>query len=114
LTGLDLPSQEAILGLLAELRQQGVTVLVATHDLNQAAEHFAKVMLLNRRLIALGAPREVLTPRLLSQAYGSQLHIIQSNEGDLLLADSCCGDGHEPHSLATLPVLSPVTLESVR
>ena len=114
LTGLDLPSQEAILGLLAELRQQGVTVLVATHDLNQAAEHFAKVMLLNRRLIALGAPREVLTPRLLSQAYGSQLHIVHSNEGDLLLADSCCGDGHEPHSLATLPVLSPVTLESVR
>lgn len=114
LTGLDLPSQEAILDLLAELRQQGVTVLVATHDLNQAAEHFAKVMLLNRRLIALGAPREVLTPRLLSQAYGSQLHIVHSNEGDLLLADSCCGDGHDPHSLATRPVLSPVTLESVR
>lgn len=112
LTGLDLPSQEAILDLLAELRRQQVTVLVATHDLNQAAEHFAKVLLLNRRLIALGAPQEVLTPRLLSQAYGSQLRIVHSSEGDLLLADSCCGDGHEPTSLATLS--SPATLERVR
>lgn len=35
--GLDTPSQEAILAILADLRQQGITVLVATHDLNQAA-----------------------------------------------------------------------------
>ncbi|MCE7987271.1 MAG: metal ABC transporter ATP-binding protein [Caldilinea sp. CFX5] len=115
LTGLDLPSQEAILDLLAQLRRQGVTVLVATHDLNQAAEHFATVMLLNRRLIALGAPHAVLTPRLLSQAYGSQLHIVHSSEGDLLLADSCCGDGDEPAAHAVvMPVQSPATLERVR
>lgn len=114
LTGLDLPSQEAILALLAELRRQGVTVLVATHDLNQAAEHFAKVMLLNRRLIALGAPRDVLTPRLLSQAYGSQLHIVHSAEGDLLLADSCCGEGHDHDHPVALPVQPPVTVERVR
>ena len=104
LTGLDLPSQEAILDLLAQLRRQGVTVLVATHDLNQAAEHFAKVLLLNRRLIALGAPRDVLTPHLLSQAYGSQLHVVHSGDGDLLLADSCCGEGDEHQRLAALPV----------
>lgn len=99
LTGLDLPSQETILALLAQLRQQGVTVLVATHDLNQAAEQFAKVMLLNRRLVALGTPREVLTPALLSQAYGSQLHVVHSAEGDLLLTDSCCGEGEVIHKL---------------
>lgn len=114
LTGLDLPSQEAILALLAELRRQGVTVLVATHDLNQAAEQFAKVLLLNRRLIALGAPREVLTPRLLSLAYGSQLHIVHSSEGDLLLADSCCGEGHEHDHPVALPIESAITLERVR
>lgn len=115
LTGLDLPSQEAILDLLAELRRQGVTVLVATHDLNQAAAHFAKVLLINRRLIALGAPQEVLTPRLLSQAYGSQLHIVHSSEGDLLLADSCCGEGDEPTALPlVMPVPSPTKLERVR
>jgi ABC-type Mn2+/Zn2+ transport system ATPase subunit len=115
LTGLDQPSQEAILDLLAQLREQRVTVLVATHDLNQAAEHFAKVMLLNRRLIALGTPQEVLTPNFLSLAYGNQLHVVHGAQGDLILADTCCGDGHEPHpvvaqpsKLATKPATKPV------
>lgn len=112
LTGLDLPSQETILALLAELRQQGVTVLVATHDLNQAAEHFATVMLLNRRLIALGAPRAVLTPALLSQAYGNQLHVVHSPEGDLLLTDSCCDDGDVGYELAATHGQPPIERES--
>lgn len=103
LNGLDQPSQEAILVLLAQLRQQRVTVLVATHDLNQAAEHFAKVMLLNRRLIALGAPQEVLTPNFLSQAYGNQLHVVHHAQDDLILADTCCGDGHEAYRGVELP-----------
>ena len=37
LTGLDSPSQEGILALLDELKRQNVTVMVATHDLEQAA-----------------------------------------------------------------------------
>lgn len=113
LTGLDLPSQETILELLAQLRQQRVTVLVATHDLNQAAEHFANVMLLNRRLIALGAPRAVLTPPLLSQAYGNQLHIVHSAEGDLLVTDSCCGEGDDGYQLSAMQTKSPTTTERV-
>ncbi|MEZ4731892.1 MAG: zinc ABC transporter ATP-binding protein AztA [Caldilineaceae bacterium] len=111
LTGLDLPSQEAILDLLAQLRRQGVTVLVATHDLNQAAEHFAHVLLLNRRLIALGTPQAVLTPALLSQAYGSQLHIVHAAGGDLLLADSCCGDGHDAYDAVPDRVQTPAATE---
>jgi len=113
LTGLDQPSQEAILALLAQLRQQRVTVLVATHDLNQAAEHFAKVMLLNRRLIALGAPQEVLTPHLLSQAYGNQLHVVHSAQGDLILADTCCGDGHETYPIVAQPPKLASVLERI-
>ncbi|MEZ4672716.1 MAG: metal ABC transporter ATP-binding protein [Caldilineaceae bacterium] len=91
LTGLDLPSQELLLQILMELRRQGITILVATHDLNQAAAHFAKVLLLNRRMIAYGAPDEVLTTARLQAAYGSQLHVVHSNGRDLILADSCCG-----------------------
>lgn len=113
LTGLDLPSQEAILDLLAQLRRQGITVLVATHDLNQAADHFAKVMLLNRRLLALGAPREVLTPSLLGQAYGNHLHIVHSHQGDLILADTCCGDGAAFDPLAVIQPRTSVETESV-
>ena len=96
LTGLDLPSQEAILEILRQLRRLGITIMVATHDLNQAAAYFSKVMLLNRRLIAFGPPAEVLTTARLSQAYGGQLHVVHSGAESIILADSCCGDGSAP------------------
>jgi manganese/iron transport system ATP-binding protein len=56
LTGLDVPSQQDIFEVLAALRARGVTVMIATHDLNLAAERFDRVMLLNRRLLGLGRP----------------------------------------------------------
>lgn len=39
-----------------------IAIMVATHDLDQAAEHFDRVMLLNRRLMGFGQPSEVFTP----------------------------------------------------
>lgn len=93
LSGLDLPSQETILAILESLRSRRITILVATHDLNQAAEHFPQMALLNRRLVAYGPPDQVLTPEHLMLAYGSQLHIVHGEKGDLVLTDTCCGGG---------------------
>lgn len=96
LTGLDAPSQEGILNLLDELNGQGVTILVATHDLQQAADHFPLAALLNRRLIAFGPPREVLTPAHLAVAFGSHVHLLHTAEGDVMVTDDCCGGGELP------------------
>lgn len=90
LTGLDLPSQEEIFGVLGALRQRGVTVMIATHDLNLAAERFDRVMLLNRRLMGLGRPAEVLTPDKLLAAYGGAMRLIQTETGVVALTDTCC------------------------
>lgn len=73
LTGLDVPSQEAIFDILDSLRQDGVTVLMATHDLNLAAERFDKIMLVNKRIIAMGKPADVLTTENLLSAYGGKV-----------------------------------------
>ncbi len=70
LTGLDSPSQEKVFEILASLRSDGVTVLVATHDLNVAAERFDRVLLLNKRIVALGTGTAVLTAENLMSAYG--------------------------------------------
>ena len=94
LNGLDAPSQEAILGVLDGLRQRKITVMVATHDLGQAARYFDRVMLLNRRLIRFGPPAEVLTTDNLLNAYGSQGQLIQNADGTATLTDTCC-DGEE-------------------
>ncbi|WP_376792975.1 metal ABC transporter ATP-binding protein [Thermoflexus sp.] len=92
-TGLDLPAQEGILELLEGLRRQGVTVLVTTHDLDQAAAHFDRVLLLNRRPIAFGAPEEVFTPEALRAAYGGHLRLVQIRGELVVVGDTCCEGG---------------------
>lgn len=94
-SGLDLPSEEAIFATLQELRQKGVAILVATHDLNLAAERFDQVVLLNRRVIAIGVPKDVLQKAHLLEAYSSHVHELPEEDGTMILAEPCCGDEEE-------------------
>jgi manganese/iron transport system ATP-binding protein len=87
LTGLDTPSQEGLLNLLDTLRNQKVTIMVATHDLDQAARHFDRIMLLNHRMIAFDVPQKVLQTDYLLQAYGGRLKV---DPGGTMLMDDCC------------------------
>ena len=93
LSGLDTPSQEGILALLDDLKGQSVTVMVATHDLEQAAQHFDRIMLLNRRLIGLGTAEDVLQTEKLVQAYGGRLR--SANGDNVLTVDDCCDEGDD-------------------
>ncbi len=97
LTGLDLTSQEDIFRILDSLRQRKVTVMVALHDLKIAAERFNRVMLLNHRLIGLGAPDEVFQPERLLEAYGGRVRMVSDGEDLLALGDSCCEEGDHHH-----------------
>ena len=90
LSGLDVGSQDALFQTMAALRARGVTVLTALHDLQLAARHFDRVLLLNRRLVGLGTPAEVFTPERLLEAYGGHLHLAVTGEGILTVADTCC------------------------
>jgi manganese/iron transport system ATP-binding protein len=93
LTGLDTPSQESLLNLLDTLREQNVTVMVATHDLEQAAQHFDRMLLLNHRIVAFGSPDKVLQTENLLRAYGGRL---RSTSGENVLAvDDCCDAGED-------------------
>ncbi|MBV6396014.1 MAG: putative ABC transporter ATP-binding protein [Anaerolineales bacterium] len=92
LTGLDLPAQEGILNLLDTLQKQNVTVMVATHDLDQAEKYFDRVMLLNQTLFGFGRPDAVLKPEILLKAYGNRLKLVDANGKLTTLDDTCCGD----------------------
>ncbi len=94
LAGLDVPAQDDIFRIMDQLRQRGVTVMVATHDLNLAAERFDRVMLLKGRLLGLGQPDDVFTAEHLQAAYGGHLRLIQTDCGTMALGDTCC-EGHE-------------------
>jgi manganese/iron transport system ATP-binding protein len=97
LTGLDVNAQEDIFNILNELQRRGVTMLVSLHDIQMAAERFERVMLLNRRLVGLGTPAEVLAPEALMAAYGGHLRLIPAAEGVLALGDTCCDESVHPH-----------------
>ena len=72
LTGIDLPTAQAIDQLIHEETQRGCTVILTTHDLAEArAADF--VLLLAGRVVASGVPNEVLTKDSLRTAYGSVL-----------------------------------------
>ncbi len=47
-----------------------MTVLLATHDLDLAAERFDRIMLLNQRIIAFESPTVALRAENLLRAYG--------------------------------------------
>ncbi len=92
LTGLDVTSQEDTFQILDQLRRRQVTVLIATHDLNQAADQFDRVLLLNRQVVGLGTADEVFTPERLLEAYGDHLRFVETGEGLLALGDTCCDE----------------------
>ncbi len=90
LTALDAVAQEGLLSLMRELTKQGLAIIVAMHELDLVAKHFSRVLLLRTRPIALGDPKEVLTPEVLRAAYGGALHFLPAAGGVFALGDICC------------------------
>ncbi|MDQ3467269.1 MAG: metal ABC transporter ATP-binding protein, partial [Chloroflexota bacterium] len=78
--GVDVPTQELLLDLFGQFRADGKTILFATHDLAQAARSSDRIMLLNRRLIAFGAPADVLTESVLRATFGGQAIMIPAQD----------------------------------
>jgi manganese/iron transport system ATP-binding protein len=99
LAGLDAPAQEGLLSLLSRLQEKMVTVMVATHDLQQAAQYFDRILLLNRNIVAFGPAQQVLKPETLVRAYGRRLRVLEGDLGLLAMDDTCC-EGGEVHEHA--------------
>jgi ABC-type Mn2+/Zn2+ transport system ATPase subunit len=70
--GLDAPSTDLLDELLGRLAREGRALLIATHDVDQARD-WERVLCLNHRQIAFGAPGEVLTRATLEATYGAEL-----------------------------------------
>lgn len=92
ITGLDLPSQEAILTIIDEEVAGGSTVVYSTHHLEEA-KRAGRVMLLAGCVIADGDAGEVLRPEHLAMAFGGRL--LQIGGQALLVDDHGHGHSHE-------------------
>lgn len=85
LTGVDLPTAEAIDTVIHDEIGRGCTVIMTTHDLSEAqvSDH---VVLLSGRVVASGPPAEVLTRDNLRTAYGAAL--LHVEEGRVFVDDA--------------------------
>lgn len=81
---LDLAHQFALLELVRRLNaEQGLTVVMALHDLGQAARYADRLVLLKEgRIIAEGSAEAVLTPAMVRAAYDVDVEILRSAAGD--------------------------------
>jgi ABC-type Mn2+/Zn2+ transport system ATPase subunit len=59
-TGVDAATEEALREIVRELVADGLPVLMATHDLDRVDDWFDRLLVLDRRVLALGTPREVV------------------------------------------------------
>jgi ABC-type Mn2+/Zn2+ transport system ATPase subunit len=78
-TGLDAVSADRLEQLLAELAAEGRTLLIATHDVEQA-ERWDRVLCLNGRQVAYGEPRTTLTREVVEATYGGEIVDIPCEE----------------------------------
>lgn len=76
-TGVDVTTEEAIIGLLHELRKSGAIILVSTHNLGSVPEFCDQVVLINRTVLAYGSTADVFTAQNLSAAFGGVLREFQ-------------------------------------
>lgn len=87
-SGLDAGGRDLYLRAVSSELARGAAVAIATHDIQEEAALCNQVMLLARRVIAMGSPQEVLTPEALLETFGivvnggrKRLSVIESKHG---------------------------------
>lgn len=96
-SGVDAQAEADIFQVLDVLRAEKIAVLLATHNLVQAATHFDKLLMMNQgHMLAYGTPGEIYTPQNLSTTFGDRITLWQDGDQYVMIADKPCHD-HEPH-----------------
>ena len=71
---IDPPSRTALLAVMGQLRDAGLTLLVSSHDWGRDLDAYDRVLVLDRQLLADGSPGEV-----------------RQSLGELRVGNHCCG-----------------------
>ena len=76
-SGVDISTRHDMLHLLADLHEDGISIMLTTHDLNGMAAHLPHLVTVNGRIVAEGTPQEVITPDVLEQTFGARLEVLE-------------------------------------
>lgn len=87
-TGVDTTAEQEIMDTLNILTDNGITILLATHNMEKASTDFDQILLLKQRLLAYGTPQEVMQPDNLMKAFGGGIRVFQDGHEMLMFADN--------------------------
>ena len=76
-TGVDVTTENAIMTLMRELRDNGHLMLVSTHNLGSVPDFCDQVVLINKTLLAAGPTQAVFSQANLERAFGGVLRHFQ-------------------------------------
>lgn len=82
-TGVDVKTEEAIISLLRDLRDEGRVMLVSTHNLGSVPEFCDQTVLIKGTVLAFGPTEEVFTQSNLERAFGGVLRHFVLGGADL-------------------------------
>ena len=69
-SGVDLASQTSLMSVLLDLRDDGRTIMMSSHDINHMAHFCDECLCLNCNVCACGPPQDVLTEDVMTRLYG--------------------------------------------
>ncbi|MGH2703518.1 MAG: metal ABC transporter ATP-binding protein [Actinomycetota bacterium] len=96
-SGVDVATRHDVLHLLHELNHDdGIAVVITTHDLNGIAAHMHTLVCLNRRIIAAGSPAHILTPAVLEQTYGAPMAVLSHGGMPVVVDHLTAAEGASP------------------
>lgn len=86
-TGVDVATTGSLYTLLRDLKSEGTTVLLVSHDIGVVASYLDTLACLNRSLVAHGKPDEIADTEVMKTMYGCDIaylhhHDHSSHEGD--------------------------------
>jgi ABC-type cobalamin/Fe3+-siderophores transport system ATPase subunit len=77
-TFLDIAHQIELLDLLADLHRDGSTIVAVLHDLDHAARYADHLIVMkDGRVVAAGAPRDIVTAELVEEVFGLPCLVIE-------------------------------------
>jgi len=81
-TGVDVQTEDAIIALLREMRDEGRVILVSTHNLGSVPEFCDRVVMVKGTVLAYGPTETVFTRENLEHAFGGVLrHFVLGGAG---------------------------------
>jgi zinc/manganese transport system ATP-binding protein len=98
LDSLDLPNQTSVTALLNGIcRSEQMTILLVAHDVNPLLAHLDRVVYVAGGRILSGLPEQVITSETLSKLYGSQVDVLHTSDGRLVVVGQPDAPAHHSH-----------------